>query len=391
MKIIFGSAIPFRASLKVGSNYFAEEFSKNGWQVVYLSHPFSQFTLITKRQEFFDKLLIWIKGGMKIGNIWSYQPFCIFPHLNYPIFRSPLLAHIWYKLTIPPVVRTIKRKGFGQVEVIWIDNPLYHFLLDEVKHKKSVIRISDNPEGFKRFFTPEIERIYTNLIRKCDFVFYTSKPLEKYIRNKGRKTGMYYIPNGVDLKRFDGVENSAEPEDIKHIPHPRIIYVGAIDEWFDEEIVEKIAESGMSVIIIGPLNKKIEMKSNIFYLGRKSPDELPSYIFHSDIGIIPFKKNNFTDSINPLKLYEYLACGLPVVATDLEQIKFIKMKYRIGSISISKTYKDFVSNIKKNLKNTAEEKLRGIGKNREILEQNSWENIVKKVMNILDIYPQTSA
>ncbi len=102
-------------------------------------------------------------------------------------------------------------------------------------------------------------------------------------------------------------------------------------DWFDADLVNALTDELPEVdfVLIGPekeIRPKLQTRKNLYLLGRRPFEELSKYLHHADVGIIPFNRTkhpNLVNAINPLKLYEYTACGLPVVATrwdELEQI-----------------------------------------------------------------------
>jgi glycosyltransferase involved in cell wall biosynthesis len=86
----------------------------------------------------------------------------------------------------------------------------------------------------------------------------------------------------------------------------------------------------VSFVFIGPeelATQQMQRRSNVHFLGRRSYADLPPYLHHADVGLIPFDVEHhgtLVRSIHPLKLYEYLACGLPVVAVEWEELASLK-------------------------------------------------------------------
>jgi glycosyltransferase involved in cell wall biosynthesis len=110
------------------------------------------------------------------------------------------------------------------------------------------------------------------------------------------------------------------------IPRPRIGFFGVIDERFDIDLLKNMAalKPGWQFVIIGPTVKidpaDLPQASNIHYLGSKSYDELPSYLAGWDVAMIPFARNESTRYISPTKTPEYLAGGVPVVSTSIQDV-----------------------------------------------------------------------
>ncbi|MGQ0743219.1 MAG: glycosyltransferase [Acidimicrobiales bacterium] len=157
-------------------------------------------------------------------------------------------------------------------------------------------------------------------VAMCHVVTHTTRTLEAYAKDLGAKRTAL-VSNGVDLGHYLGFDPD-EPEEYREIDRPRAVYVGALREWFDYELLGRLASArrDVSFVIIGADNSggKLPIAANIHALGPRTYQRLPGYLRHADIGLIPFDRDNqgnLVDHINPLKLYEYAASGLPVVAT----------------------------------------------------------------------------
>ncbi|WP_178023373.1 CDP-glycerol glycerophosphotransferase family protein [uncultured Paenibacillus sp.] len=154
--------------------------------------------------------------------------------------------------------------------------------------------------------------------------------------------------NNVFLSRnavneFDFLEPSSgeTPNDLINIPEPRVVYAGAIYEWFDFDLFNKVVESNpdKSFVIIGfGKTELINMDyPNLYFLGEKKHSELSRYLQYMQIGIIPFKDDiNLIINCDPIKQYEYLACNLPVITTYMPEA-ILDKEYTI----IAKGYNEF--------------------------------------------------
>ena len=103
-------------------------------------------------------------------------------------------------------------------------------------------------------------------------------------------------------------------------------YVGGIHNWVDVDLIVETAKllPDAVFVLIGPALKSLQPKfagaGNILYLGPKPYSELIRYVSYFKVGIIPFKLNLLNESTNPIKLYEYLGAGLPVVSTSMQEV-----------------------------------------------------------------------
>ncbi|AND85385.1 glycosyltransferase [Clostridium tyrobutyricum] len=195
---------------------------------------------------------------------------------------------------------------------------------------------------------------------------------------EGRKK-VYLSRNAVNESDFIINENEKIPEDLKDIPEPRIVYTGAIYDWFDKELFYNVVRSNpdKSFVVIGFGNNKIlkEKCNNLYLLGAKKHSDLKKYLRHSQIGIIPFKDD--TDLIincDPIKQYEYIACGLPVITTFMPESAIGKIYTYIAN-----TKESFNSAIKKCLDLKIDQ-----NKIKNFLIENSWNNKAALLCNIID-------
>jgi glycosyltransferase involved in cell wall biosynthesis len=306
----------------VGGHHIARALVAEGWDVAYVTNPISPLHLARVRApELRDRFRIWRHGGLDDldGHLWAYVPGALLTPHRAPLLRSRMVHRRWHDLTLPNVAGMARRHGFGSVDLLYIDSVVQAFWLRSVEHRHSVLRISDRMTGFTEF-TPEMHRLEADLARRVDLVAYSASTLAEYV-NSLRPRRSLHLPNGVDLEHFLGPV-PAVPADLEGIRRPIAVYVGALDDWFDFAAVDRLARDrpDVSIVLIGPDERaraQLPRRANLHLLGRRPFEALPAYLRHADVGLIPFDVRGHPDlvrSIHPLKLYEYLACGLPVVA-----------------------------------------------------------------------------
>ena len=111
---------------------------------------------------------------------------------------------------------------------------------------------------------------------------------------------------------------------------PTVGYIGAIAEWFDVELVAHAARNrpAWNFVLIGSSagidSSRLRRFANIKMLGELPYNALPDYVHSFDICIIPFKLTNLIMHTNPVKVYEYLSAGKPVVATPLPELQLLE-------------------------------------------------------------------
>lgn len=135
--------------------------------------------------------------------------------------------------------------------------------------------------------------------------------------------GLEFLPSGV---RFSSMtEPKPEPDDLRNLPHPRILYIGTLNDRLDADLFTALAQKFRhgSLVAVGPRHGTFALRKsppNLHFLGLKPHDQLPGYYQHCDLGIMPFADNDAAKAINPIKTLEYLACGLPVLSTPVPDV-----------------------------------------------------------------------
>lgn len=221
-------------------------------------------------------------------------------------------------------------------------------------------------------------RLEPKIIEKSDFTVTNSHFFCDYA--KKFNVNSYMIGQGCDLTLFqDPHGNVPIPEDINPIPHPIIGYTGALTTIrLDIEILAHVAKSmpDYSIVLVGPEDEKFQHSElhhlkNVFFLGRKNPEELPGYVKAFDVAINPQIINPITDVNYPLKIDEYLAMGKPVVATRTTFMDYFK---NITYLALTK--QDYPVLIKKAI---IEDSPLLVSMRKEVANEHSWENFVNKI------------
>ena len=160
------------------------------------------------------------------------------------------------------------------------------------------------------------------LVRECDVLFASAQRLADKFRSAGLSPVL--VRNAVDYEFF---ANSQEADLLPGIMRPVIGYFGAIADWIDLDLIERAARErpGYSFVLIGQVFGRdissLEELPNVHLLGNQPYQRIPQYLRQFDVCIIPFLINDVTAATDPVKLYEYLSLGKPVVATDMAELR----------------------------------------------------------------------
>ena len=177
--------------------------------------------------------------------------------------------------------------------------------------------------GADRAAVLELER---RLMEKANLVVVSASRL--YDSKRASNPNTVLITHGVDVDHFRAacLETTTVPADVATLPGPVIGFYGLIEDWVDLEAIRHMAAARpeWSFLMIGEVKtdtSAVRKLPNVHFLGRRPYQSLPGYCKKFDIAVLPFVVNQLTLASNPLKLREYLAAGLPVVATPLPEVQ----------------------------------------------------------------------
>jgi UDP-galactopyranose mutase len=200
---------------------------------------------------------------------------------------------------------------------------------------------------------PEMLQWERALLARANVVFTGGHSL--YQAKKHLHDNIHPFPSSVDVAHFGkGRGPGADPLDQAHLERPRLGFFGVIDERMNLELVDGIAEQRpeWQVVLVGPVMKispeDLPRRPNITYLGSKKYEELPSYLRHWDVALMPFALNESTRFISPTKTPEYLAAGKPVVSTSIRDV--VRPYGERGLVRIADSVDGFVSAIESSLR-----------------------------------------
>ena len=220
--------------------------------------------------------------------------------------------------------------------ICFVDLPFWGPLALELQKTygwKIVYDALDHLGGFSNITShmlePEVE-----LIQKSDLVLTTSHLL--YNEKTKLNTNCILVPNATEFDHFNYSPEQL-PDDLAPLGKPIIGYYGAISDWFDTQLLASLASArpNWSFVLIGRVENTdtlpLQGMQNVFLLGEKPYALLPNYLQYFDICIIPFRKIQLTEATNPVKLFEYLSAGKPVVATDLHELRYYQEYVRLAA------------------------------------------------------------
>ena len=228
-----------------------------------------------------------------------------------------------------------------------------------------------------------IEQSEISLFREADLVFVTSEKLRS--RAAINSDHVHLFPFGVNFEKFAHAKNTAPPQELTDLRKPIVGYVGGIHKWIDFELLEELARRlpETTFVLVGPIQTDTSCLANcqnIHLLGARTHDELPRYIGAFDVGIVPYVLSDYTANVYPTKLNEYLAMGIPVVATDLLEIRRFNKTHGdvVAVANDAEMFATEITNVQKVV--SEDERSRRIA----VAEENSWQSRIERMSEVID-------
>lgn len=229
----------------------------------------------------------------------------------------------------------------------------------------------------------------SEIVKSCDLIICTSKKL--YNINNKRHSNTHFVPNAADFelsKKASLAETKILPA-LNPIKKPIIGYLGNLEGRTDYKLLTSIAEQNpdKSFVFIGPAGpiyqQKLKSKANNIYLLDAVPyQQMPEVLKGFDVAIIPFKKDEFSATIFPLKLFEYLGSGKPVVSTDFN---LDLNELTLGTVPFCSTANEFTDALNNALTNDTEEKK---AQRLTVAKNNTWDKRAGEFSELLEKYLQ---
>jgi glycosyltransferase involved in cell wall biosynthesis len=220
--------------------------------------------------------------------------------------------------------------------LLWAFVPTAADLVGRLGEQTVVYHCVDQYAAFAGVPSEVLRRKEIELVRRADVVFASSEELVAERRPLNPHT--HFVSHGVDVEHFARARRleTPVPADTAALRRPLIGFFGLLADWVDVDLVRTLAlaEPGWTIVLVGKIAtdvRTVRDLPNVRLLGQRPYESLPGYCRAFDVGIIPFRVNELTERANPLKLREYLAAGLPVVATDLPEVRKYRDVVRLAS------------------------------------------------------------
>ena len=253
----------------------------------------------------------------------------VFSPLVLPFHGNPVVRALNARLLPRGVARAARSLGFRS-PVLWAYVPQAELLLDSLRPSLVVYHCVDDISAHERIDTESFLAAERRFAARADLVLASAQPLVDRLRPIA--PGVRYTPNVADVDLFaTALEPGPVDPAVEALPRPRAVFTGAIAAAkLDFELLTGLARlrPDWTFALVGPVGlgdpltdaTVLAAEPNIRLLGSRRYDELPAVLRGADAGLIPYALNRLTGSVFPMKVYEYLAAGLPVIATRLPSL-----------------------------------------------------------------------
>jgi glycosyltransferase involved in cell wall biosynthesis len=263
---------------------------------------------------------------------------------------SPLVAPLHSSAAIRAFNAWLLRTQVGRASrrldirapILWGYVPQAEVLIDVLSPVRVVYHCVDDiaaQEGIDAASFAAAERRFAG---RADLVIASSPALAE--RMRGLSGHVLYAPNVADTTLFaSALEAGPVDPQLSALPKPRLVFVGAIAEKkLDFDLLGALADTrpDWTLALVGPVGlgdpgtdvSALAARPNVHLLGARAQAVLPEVLRGAAVGLIPYQRSRLTDSIFPMKVYEYLAAGLPVVATGLPALAGVEGVALVGSV-----------------------------------------------------------
>ncbi len=296
-----------------------------------------------------------------------------------PWHHVPLVHALNTRSLLRSVGRALGALGAGRRPVLVTGSPPTVGVVGRLGEVASVYYVLDDFLNYPGTSPAMLAPLERRLLDRVDIVVATAESLTRSKRPRSGRTCQ--LPQGVNYDHF--ADPRPEPADLAGIARPRIGFAGGVATQCDVALLARLAAGfpAASLVLVGPVSldrAALEplQRPNVHLLGLRPYQELPAYVQHFDVGIIPYVISPWTVAVDPLKLLEYLAAGLPVVTTAIPEAA----KYA-GVVAVAADHDGFVAAVRAAL---GEDREAGRARHQAFARQHTWERRADTLLEVIE-------
>jgi glycosyltransferase involved in cell wall biosynthesis len=354
-----------------------------GNRILYIDPPISPlsfFTGIRSRSAVWKQVERWRQGPRKVrDNVWVASPPPVLP-LRSHVVTNRINAAIMRRW----LSSQVRKMGFRDV-IYWNAQPTMPGLARAVSPALKLFHCVDDFSALPHWWhagrsTAQREE---ECCREADLVVCTARKLQESRSVFNPNT--HFLPNAANIEVFlRAVEpETAIPHDIGRLPKPVVGIFGVIDFRTDVALIERLARlrPGWSFALVGLVKGDVDLAGlralpNVYVLGRKPTESLAGYLKAMDVCLIAYALIDYNHHVFPLKLYDYMAAGKPIVASDMEELRPIAGP----ELAIARTDDEWVAAVEASL---ASDSAGRVSNRQQIAMANSWDSRVEEISELL--------
>ena len=315
---------------------------------------------------------------------------------NLVVFRYPIWAPISGRFPLDQLTRvarrlciqnTLRKLQMSQ-PIVWFSLPDMVDLVKEIPPARLLVyhvvdeytAYSDHTPSSRR----RIEELEKEMTALVDMVVVVSKKLHEAKRPMNPNT--YLVPNGVNYQAYTAaLADPHLPDDLRAIPPPRLGYSGLIGDKLDFNMLKELAQENpeWSLVLLGKVRvpqqaanwQALRALPNAHHLGPVEISQVPHYVKGFQVGLVPYLQNRHAEHISPLKLYDYLAAGLPIASVDIPAAREFS-----PHIFLADSPRNFAQAVRAALADTTPERRQA---RRNTAAQYTWESRVELLSDLI--------
>jgi glycosyltransferase involved in cell wall biosynthesis len=312
-------------ALPTRKHRFARWFAEGGSRVLYVEQQMHWAGWLADLKNQFSRAWRWLRGPRQVApNLWVFTlPIVL------PFFQMSGLINRANNLFLLPVLRAQARRLGFERPVLWTYTPHSADFVGHLGERAAVYECVDDFTSSRGLIDPEvIGRLERRLIEAVDLLIVTAPALLESKRAGAQRAIL--VPNGVEAEHF---ARAADPalmvaEKLAGLKPPVVGYLGTLNYWIDTHLLGRLAREhpDWTLVLVGPHDlladlSPLEGLPNVVRTGRVPYADLPGYVKVFDVCLNPYVLDGVAEHCSPLKLYEYLASGKPVVSVDMPEAR----------------------------------------------------------------------
>ncbi|HEC24294.1 MAG TPA: glycosyltransferase family 1 protein [Chloroflexi bacterium] len=315
-------------ALPTRKHRFARWFAESGNRVLYVEQQMHWAGWLVDIRQQFSRAWRWLRGPREIApNLWVFTLPIVLPFFQ----MSAAINRVNNAFLLPVLRAQMRRLGFSE-PILWTYTPHSADFVGRLGERAAVYECVDDFTSARGLVDARvIGRLERRLIEAVDLLIVTAEALYESKREGAKRVVL--VPNGVEA---DHLARAADPDlpvagSLAGLKHPVIGFLGSLNYWIDTRLLARLAREHpeWTLLFVGPHDlladlAPLEGLPNVVMTGRVPYADVPRYVKAFDVCVNPYVLDGVAEHCSPLKLYEYLATGKPVVSVDMPEARKFK-------------------------------------------------------------------